>query len=152
MSHPGGRPKGSFSLPQGVCTWCKKSRSIPPRTGGLCLYCWHQGRHPGEVRSSAQIRAQEIRHETKVLTYDKNRLAKLVKATNHVAPYIHQCTPDRSQAVAAAYIVVRAYRDGKIMTLDKDLLMVAAGRKVRHHDRAGYTMRRSSSGDDENGS
>lgn len=61
------------------------------------------------------------------LTLENRRLGRLLWKTRRVAPYRSWwiSTADYWMAVA----VVRAWLDGTIMTLDRDLLLKVAGRK-----------------------
>lgn len=60
--------------------------------------------------------------------FETKRLKRLLKATDHVAPYLDGCGLYGSAAYWAAHSVVRSFLKGDLQTLDRRTLRIAAGR------------------------
>lgn len=84
------------------------------------------GRARGQYDTSSPGRKRRPRYAEG--NFETKRLKRLLRATDHIAPYLDGCGLYGSAAYWAARRVVKSFLKGDLLTLDRDVLRVAAGR------------------------
>lgn len=59
------------------------------------------------------------REQHKLTPYENAKYKRLLKATDHVAAYLHRTRFDQEGRFLDAMRVIRAWRDGDLMTIDR---------------------------------
>lgn len=115
------------------CLKCGKSQT-QAKFNYLCRKCRFVPLMPmvSQPSCAQDVEAEESEHNLKVrqMQYQGQRWERLIKATDHIAPYKRFGAGDKQYL--AAVQVCAAYGAGTLSFVPHDLLRMAAGRSVSH--------------------